>query len=104
MVPCRSVEKVPPDGVWRLTSCQVNFKDDVRNCEDILLDEEEAFMLLSCDPGRDEWNTVMVSVDSMIAAALVTHFDRVHSSTTQRHQRPAFTCGSTQKLDQSHPR
>ncbi|KAK4505979.1 hypothetical protein PRZ48_003944 [Zasmidium cellare] len=48
------LQRVSPPG-----SIQINFKDDVRNCEDVLLNEEEAWMLLSCDPGRDQWNTVM---------------------------------------------
>lgn len=39
---------------------EVRFKDVVRNCEDIYLNENEGWALLSCDPGRDKWNTVMV--------------------------------------------
>ncbi|KAL4759121.1 serum paraoxonase/arylesterase family protein [Aspergillus foveolatus] len=31
----------------------------VRNCEDGIIVEEDAFAILSCDPGRDLWNTVM---------------------------------------------
>lgn len=83
---------------------QVNLKDDVRNCEDILINEEEAFMLLSCDPGRDEWNTVMVSVDWTPAVLLIAHIYRAHSSTTRHHQRLACTCGSTQRPDRNHYR
>ncbi|KAF2160851.1 hypothetical protein M409DRAFT_28731 [Zasmidium cellare ATCC 36951] len=45
--------------VNRPGNIEINFSDDVRNCEDVLVNEEEAWMLLSCDPGRDEWNTVM---------------------------------------------
>ncbi|KAI9373404.1 hypothetical protein BJX61DRAFT_502864 [Aspergillus egyptiacus] len=33
--------------------------DKVRNCEDGLLIEEDGLAILSCDPGRDHWNTVM---------------------------------------------
>lgn len=40
-------------------SHEVLFKDRVRNCEDVLLDENLALALLSCDAGRDKWNTVM---------------------------------------------
>ncbi|KAF2216395.1 hypothetical protein CERZMDRAFT_119897 [Cercospora zeae-maydis SCOH1-5] len=38
---------------------EIKFRDTVRNCEDIYLNEEQGWALLSCDPGRDEWNTVM---------------------------------------------
>ncbi|PYH47100.1 calcium-dependent phosphotriesterase [Aspergillus saccharolyticus JOP 1030-1] len=33
--------------------------DQIRNCEDVHLDEQRGFAILSCDPGRDTWNTVM---------------------------------------------
>jgi arylesterase / paraoxonase len=42
-------------------SHKIKFPDTLRNCEDILLDEELGIAYLSCDPGRDRWNTVMVS-------------------------------------------
>lgn len=38
----------------------VRFTDHVRNCEDVAIDTFEAFAILSCDPGRGAWNTVMV--------------------------------------------
>ncbi|KAF2089234.1 hypothetical protein K490DRAFT_37314, partial [Saccharata proteae CBS 121410] len=38
---------------------EIKFGDIVHNCEDAHLDEENGFVLLSCDPGRDKWNTVM---------------------------------------------
>ncbi|KAM3423012.1 hypothetical protein BST61_g485 [Cercospora zeina] len=38
---------------------EIKFRDTVRNCEDIYLNEKQGWALLSCDPGRDEWNTVM---------------------------------------------
>ncbi|KAI5459152.1 hypothetical protein BGZ63DRAFT_271711 [Mariannaea sp. PMI_226] len=37
----------------------VKFADRIRNCEDALLVEEHGLAILSCDPGRDKWNTVM---------------------------------------------
>lgn len=37
----------------------VKFSDRLRNCEDALLVEEDRVAILSCDPGRDYWNTVM---------------------------------------------
>ena len=40
-------------------SHEIQFKNRIRNCEDILLDENLALAVLSCDAGRDQWNTVM---------------------------------------------
>ncbi|KAK5719097.1 hypothetical protein LTR15_007620 [Elasticomyces elasticus] len=37
----------------------VEHEDIVRNCEDVYMDDVEGFAILSCDPGRDKWNTVM---------------------------------------------
>ncbi|KAH7079009.1 hypothetical protein BKA63DRAFT_601239 [Paraphoma chrysanthemicola] len=42
-----------------LKSLEVKFQDKIRNCEDVILVEEKGVALLSCDPGRDRWNTVM---------------------------------------------
>lgn len=45
-----------------LPASSVKFTDQLRNCEDvILLDGLKGWALLSCDAGRDNWNTVMVS-------------------------------------------
>lgn len=41
-------------------SFNIQYVDYVRNCEDAVLDADAGFALLSCDPGRDSWNTVMV--------------------------------------------
>ncbi|KAF2819976.1 calcium-dependent phosphotriesterase [Ophiobolus disseminans] len=38
---------------------EVKFADRIRNCEDVVLEEELGVAILSCDPGRDRWNTVM---------------------------------------------
>lgn len=38
----------------------MKFADKLRNCEDALLDEAMGLAILSCDVGRDKWNTVMV--------------------------------------------
>jgi hypothetical protein len=40
----------------------IKFKDVVRNCEDVVIDEAQGVAFISCDPGRDHWNTVLVSV------------------------------------------
>jgi len=39
---------------------EIKFADMTRNCEDGILDEANDILILSCDPGRDQWNTVMV--------------------------------------------
>jgi arylesterase / paraoxonase len=41
---------------------KIAFQDVVRNCEDVVLDEELGIAYFSCDPGRDRWNTVMVDL------------------------------------------
>ncbi|KAF1834150.1 hypothetical protein BDW02DRAFT_525959 [Decorospora gaudefroyi] len=38
---------------------EVKFRDRLRNCEDVLLEEGMGIAFLSCNPGRDQWNTVM---------------------------------------------
>lgn len=45
--------------VKNLGDYSVKFSDRLRNCEDALLVEEDRVAILSCDPGRDFWNTVM---------------------------------------------
>lgn len=47
------------ESINRIGSFDIHFQDIIRNCEDIDLDETDGFALISCDPGRDEWNTVM---------------------------------------------
>lgn len=48
------------DRINTLEDPSIKFHDTLRNCEDVLLEEKEGFALLSCDPSRDTWNTVMV--------------------------------------------
>ncbi|KAF2867989.1 hypothetical protein BDV95DRAFT_630909 [Massariosphaeria phaeospora] len=38
---------------------EVKFQNRIRNCEDVVLAEAQGLAILSCDPGRDRWNTVM---------------------------------------------
>ncbi|CAK3797477.1 Hypothetical predicted protein [Lecanosticta acicola] len=45
--------------VNNLGQYDLRFQHLIRNCEDLALNEQEGWVLLSCDPGRDEWNTVM---------------------------------------------
>lgn len=49
-------------GVNNFKTTSIRFRNLIRNCEDGIIDAERGFALLSCDPGRDNWNTVMVSV------------------------------------------
>lgn len=51
--------------VYNIKSHQIKFQDRLRNCEDIVLDEERGLAFLSCSPGRDRWNTVMVSISTL---------------------------------------
>jgi arylesterase/paraoxonase len=45
------------------TSYEVKFAEQLRNCEDVILPEGlDGLAILSCDEGRDRWNTVMVSL------------------------------------------
>lgn len=41
------------------TDHSVKFRDRIRNCEDGLIVEEDGIAILSCDAGRDLYNTVM---------------------------------------------
>ncbi|KAF2132412.1 calcium-dependent phosphotriesterase [Dothidotthia symphoricarpi CBS 119687] len=44
-------------GLYNIKSHEIKFQDQIRNCEDVIIEDGIAF--LSCDPGRDRWNTVM---------------------------------------------
>lgn len=47
------------------SSYEIKFVDQLRNCEDVILPEGlDGLAILSCDEGRDRWNTVMVSLPS----------------------------------------
>ncbi|KAJ0417938.1 hypothetical protein BJY00DRAFT_288683 [Aspergillus carlsbadensis] len=43
----------------KFSSSSYKLINKVRNCEDGIIIEEDAFAILSCDAGRDLWNTVM---------------------------------------------
>jgi arylesterase/paraoxonase len=53
-------------------SSSIKFEDLVRNCEDAVLNEKLGLAYLSCDPGRDRWNTVLVRIPERAS----TYFDR----------------------------
>ncbi|KAK3114360.1 hypothetical protein LTR53_007397 [Teratosphaeriaceae sp. CCFEE 6253] len=50
-----------------LPNANVEFEDVVRNCEDAYLNDFEGWAVLSCDPGRDKWNTVMGRFEDPVA-------------------------------------
>ncbi|KAL5334100.1 hypothetical protein BJX70DRAFT_379021 [Aspergillus crustosus] len=50
-------ENLPEINAFSTSS--LKFANRVRNCEDGIIIEEDSFAILSCDPGRDLWNTVM---------------------------------------------
>ncbi|KAJ5263523.1 paraoxonase [Penicillium angulare] len=41
------------------TEYEVKYQHELKNCEDALIIEGKGSAVLSCDPGRDRWNTVM---------------------------------------------
>ncbi|KAF2271093.1 calcium-dependent phosphotriesterase [Lojkania enalia] len=45
--------------IYNIKQHEIKFHDRIRNCEDVVLDEATGLAILSCDPGRDRWNTVM---------------------------------------------
>jgi arylesterase / paraoxonase len=45
-------------------SHEIKFADRAKNCEDALLVESKGLAILSCDLGRDTWNTVMVGASN----------------------------------------
>lgn len=54
--------------IYNIKSHEIRFHDRIRNCEDIILEEDIGVAFLSCDPGRDRWNTVMVRPSYFVAA------------------------------------
>ncbi|KAH7126809.1 hypothetical protein B0J11DRAFT_526533 [Dendryphion nanum] len=45
--------------IYNIKSHEIKFRDQLKNCEDVVLDENKGLAFLSCTPGRDRWNTVM---------------------------------------------
>ncbi|BCS23741.1 uncharacterized protein APUU_40185A [Aspergillus puulaauensis] len=52
-----SPNKLPE--VNKFSTSSLKFQNKIRNCEDGIIVDEGALAILSCDPGRDLWNTVM---------------------------------------------
>lgn len=60
----QKLSAITPDKLTKVNAFkehEVKFRDLLKNCEDVILVEEQQVALLSCDTGRDNWNTVMVS-------------------------------------------
>jgi arylesterase/paraoxonase len=55
-----SPERLPRINAFK--SHEIKFADEIRSCEDVLLVESLGVAILPCDPGRERWNSVMVSV------------------------------------------
>lgn len=51
-------EKLP--NISAFASVEIKFRGEVKNCEDVVMDESRGIALLSCDPSRDHWDTIMV--------------------------------------------
>ncbi|KAI4956356.1 hypothetical protein J4E91_000567 [Alternaria rosae] len=47
------------ENVNHFKSHEIKFRDRLRNCEDVLVEEDMGIAFLSCNPERDQWNTVM---------------------------------------------
>lgn len=43
----------------KFRTSSIKFQNKLHNCEDGIIIDEDALAILSCDPGRDLWNTVM---------------------------------------------
>jgi arylesterase/paraoxonase len=41
-------------------SYELRYTDNLRNCEDLVVDDKAGYVVFGCDEGRDVWNTVMV--------------------------------------------
>ncbi len=51
-------ERLPRVNAFK--SHEVKFADTIRNCEDVLLIEEQQLAIVACDDGREKWNVVQV--------------------------------------------
>jgi arylesterase/paraoxonase len=63
-------DKIEP--IYTFKHHEIKFADQIRNCEDVILEEELGIAFLSCDPGRDRWNSVMVLFFSQVCVEKIT--------------------------------
>ncbi|RMZ72256.1 Six-bladed beta-propeller [Pyrenophora seminiperda CCB06] len=54
-------------------SHEVKFRNELRNCEDVLVEEGMGIAFLSCNPERDQWNTVMGTLVPPVAGKEPPH-------------------------------
>ncbi|KAI0881276.1 uncharacterized protein GGS22DRAFT_73141 [Annulohypoxylon maeteangense] len=60
---------------------EIKFEDSVRSCEDALLIESKGLAILSCDPGRESYNTVMgIFLPGPVPSANIFAYDYTDAS------------------------
>ncbi|KAF1812748.1 calcium-dependent phosphotriesterase [Eremomyces bilateralis CBS 781.70] len=53
----------------------IEFENVLRNCEDVIMVPEHKYAILSCDPGRDRWNTVLGIFITPNISGRLYHYD-----------------------------
>ncbi|KAJ9634575.1 hypothetical protein H2199_008858 [Coniosporium tulheliwenetii] len=62
-------EKLP--NISAFASAEIKFRDEVKNCEDAVMDESRGIAFLSCDSSRDHWDVIMgTSIDPAESGAI----------------------------------
>ena len=86
---------------------EIKFADRVRSCEDVILLEDRGVAVMGCDPGRERYNTVMVSrpavileINGVLLAICTDVIIRVSLSLGLSPQR---SCTSTTTSPPRHP-
>ncbi|EDU50102.1 hypothetical protein TUN199_07158 [Pyrenophora tritici-repentis] len=69
-------------------SHEVKFRDELRNCEDVLVEENMGIAFLSCNPERDQWNTVMGTLVQPVAGKEPPHIWIYDYSTPSQSLKP----------------
>ncbi|KAI9926190.1 hypothetical protein MW887_004653 [Aspergillus wentii] len=83
---------------------KIKLQDQVRNCEDAVIDESRGIAILSCDPGRDKWNTVMGTfVDSTVPGSLWVYRYSDFDSQEERAHRLRVDGFNETQLNGFHP-
>ncbi|KAF1958887.1 calcium-dependent phosphotriesterase [Byssothecium circinans] len=91
--------------VYNIKSHEILFRDRVRNCEDVLMEENLGIAILSCDPGRDRWNTVMGTFrnDLEIQSGALWLYDYSHPELPDSELLRPFTFKNFANADDFHP-
>ncbi|KAL1961572.1 hypothetical protein VTN77DRAFT_1424 [Rasamsonia byssochlamydoides] len=61
-------------------SVELIMKNFLRYCEDVVLDHEQGLAIVSCDPGRPKWNTVMNTMYDPNPKGGIFVYDYVHKN------------------------